>query len=148
STNAGTLTVNTGGNATITNSSAIILGASTVGGQLQVSANGSLTTSDVVSANILQFSTATGSDGDISFGANATGTTSATITANGHGTITGGTLGGGLVTLTSDTGNIDLATNASSIAASTGGNLTIANASGLNLGAMTAGGQLQVSAAG
>src|SRR5260370_41983928 len=57
--------VNTRGNAALSTAVGTSLSASTVGGQLQVSANGNLTTTGVVSANNLILSTATGSNGNI-----------------------------------------------------------------------------------
>src|SRR5262249_15925790 len=131
----------------ITNATAMSLSASTVGGNLLVSANGALTTTGAVSAGYLSLLTATSSNGNITLGDDVTGTTYVTVSADGSGHITqtGGTLTSALVNLSSGSGDITaLSTVIDTLSVHTGGSATVINSGDLALNASTVGGTLQI----
>src|SRR5207253_159285 len=130
STDANKLTVSTGADVTINNANGMLLGTSTVGGQLNVTANGAMSVIGDVLADNLQLSTASGSNGSINLGGNVKGTTSAAVSADGSGNITQsqGTLTGSTMTLASQSGDIGIAKGkADTLTLNTTGNASFAN---------------------
>ena len=85
-TQAGTLTANVGGNVYVTNNGAVNLGASTVGGILQLNANNNITGTGTVLAGNLYLTT-TANNGNIVIASNVTGTGVDYLTTQGTGTV-------------------------------------------------------------
>lgn len=94
-TDAGILTLNTGGHSYVTNSNSLTLANSNIGGELSLTTNGTLTTSTVNNAETFTLTaasinnsatqTATGPTGSITI----TGAGSSSVTINGGGTLVG-----------------------------------------------------------
>jgi hypothetical protein len=137
--NTGALNVSgSAGNATIVNSATIDFGATSITGNLTGTASGGITSSGLIASNVLDLSTV---GGDIDLGANATGTTSVTLSATGAGNITStGTVIGSTIDLSSGSGNFSdaagtgaLLTQASTMVLNTTGDANISNTGALSV---------------
>jgi hypothetical protein len=112
-TTATDITLNTSGNAYVTETDNMNLGASTIGSDLVLQAGGLVNINGVTSANNLNVTT-TANDGNIVVGANATGATSVNFLTNGAGILTvnvGSTLSTSNGTIVATTGGVNIAGN-------------------------------------
>lgn len=127
---SGTLTVNSAGNAFVTNNNAVTIGASSVSGAnqtLQITVNGNMTTSGNIDAPVLNLLTS--SNGNIAT-SNTIGSAGHAVTLNAAGAGNISTFGAGVIvgnlTLQSGTGNIgqpgqSVIINGGNVSATTGG---------------------------
>ncbi|MBK8191162.1 MAG: filamentous hemagglutinin N-terminal domain-containing protein [Vampirovibrionales bacterium] len=152
--NATAASLNTTGDAFLSEASNLTLNASAVGGTLEISAAGDITTAGAISADATTLASSD-PDGDISLNHNVTGTTSLTITASGTGDITqsAGVLNAGTLALSSTSGNIGTAgnaidSNAAAASLNTSGDAFLSEANNLTINASAVGGTLEISAAG
>jgi hypothetical protein len=128
----------TTGSLTITDAASLTFGAMTVGNALSATAGNSISSTAAVQANTVQF--VTGTNGNISLGANVIGTTSVTYTAGSGGIISqsAGTTSGATLTINSTT-NTTLPTAVTNVNINTAGAQTTLNNNGtLNINSLAA----------
>lgn len=151
------LTINTGGagSAFVANTGATNLGASTIGGTLQLTSTGNLTvTGNVTVSSNLTLQTTAGTL--VHLGANVAASLSATITGGSKTVVTqapGALLTGTTVTITAGATGIGSAvapirTSATTLVISTPGSAFISEANAVSLGASTASKSFELTAAG
>lgn len=130
-TDADTLRATTGGSGDvfIADVGSVTIGTSAAGGRFQLETLDSITTSGALTANDVILKT-TANNGNITLGANVTGSNSVLLSTDGSGNITrtGGRVNGSLLTLLSTSGNFNLNTDIASLAGSTTGDITLSDA--------------------
>lgn len=140
-----TLASGAGSSLTINEANGLSIGAVT-GDGLDVTAGGALSTTGVVSANNVTFQTTAASNGDITLGANLTGTTSINLLPGGTGAILqpAGRIFGGALTANPGSGNLSLRTDVTSVSVNGPGNVTISESNAVIINPSSAAGSFSV----